>query len=144
MVDRMHKIYFYLDLYKLKGYNPCEAFRLFLWTLSAQTGGDFKSLMKAKPSDVSIKLNPDAKNDPIKLISNPEEALVITVKGFDFDKEMTFVLLQLALWVGCAITSTLKLPGFIKDFNAMIETGNRMKETAKEDFEEWFPWFTTF
>ncbi len=93
IVDRMHKIYYYEDLYKLKEYDPCEAFRIFLWTLSAQTGGDFKSLKNAKPEDVSITLNPDAKKDPMKLIKNPEEAFVIKVKGFDFDKEMTFILL---------------------------------------------------
>lgn len=89
----MHKIYYYEDLYILKEYDPAEAFRVFLWTLSAQTGGDFKSLQKAKPEDVSITLNPDFKSNPINFLKNPEEAFVIKVKGFDFDKEMTFVLL---------------------------------------------------
>lgn len=35
LVDRKHKIFYYLDLYKLKEFDICEALKIFLWTLSA-------------------------------------------------------------------------------------------------------------
>lgn len=48
-----------------------------MWTLSAQTGGNFKGLLQTKPQDVKIAINPEMKENPLKFLSNSDEAFYI-------------------------------------------------------------------